>query len=294
MVGGFTDWLDGKLARLLNQYSTLGALLDPAVDRLYILAALVALGVRDVVPWWAVAVLVGPRPRAGRLPAGAAGPRATARSGSPTWARARRSCCSTRSRCCCSAPATAAVAAVARPLGLRLRRVGDRPVPLLGLRSTWRSSCWRCARARGPRTVAGDRPAVVGSLRHDSRRPALHRRPRVGARRRPTAWCGSGSPTTRSSSSATSCSSSCRPSATRSRSATPCGEVESTKSVSEIYAPVAGEVVAVNEALADEPGAGELRSPTATAGCSSSGRPTAAQLDGLLDAAAYDRLTDED
>jgi glycine cleavage system H protein len=31
------------------------------------------------------------------------------------------------------------------------------------------------------------------------------------------------------------------------------GEVESTKSVSEIYAPVAGEVVAVNEALADEP-----------------------------------------
>lgn len=58
MVGGATDWLDGKLARLLNQYSTFGAMLDPAVDRLYILAALVALGVRDVVPWWAVAVLV--------------------------------------------------------------------------------------------------------------------------------------------------------------------------------------------------------------------------------------------
>jgi cardiolipin synthase (CMP-forming) len=57
-VGGFTDWLDGKLARLLGQYSTLGALLDPAVDRLYILAALIALGVREVVPWWAVAVLV--------------------------------------------------------------------------------------------------------------------------------------------------------------------------------------------------------------------------------------------
>jgi cardiolipin synthase len=58
MVGGITDWLDGKLARLLDQYSTLGSLLDPAVDRLYILAALVALAVRDVVPWWAVAVLV--------------------------------------------------------------------------------------------------------------------------------------------------------------------------------------------------------------------------------------------
>lgn len=59
MVGGFTDWLDGKLARLLDQYSTLGALLDPAVDRLYILAALVALAVREVVPWWVVAVLIG-------------------------------------------------------------------------------------------------------------------------------------------------------------------------------------------------------------------------------------------
>ena len=57
-VGGFTDWLDGKLARVLGQFSRLGALLDPAVDRLYILAALVALGLRDVVPWWAVAVLV--------------------------------------------------------------------------------------------------------------------------------------------------------------------------------------------------------------------------------------------
>jgi cardiolipin synthase len=57
-VGGFTDWLDGKLARLLDQYSRLGALLDPAVDRLYILAALVALGIRDVVPWWAVAALI--------------------------------------------------------------------------------------------------------------------------------------------------------------------------------------------------------------------------------------------
>jgi cardiolipin synthase (CMP-forming) len=57
-VGGFTDWLDGKLARLLDQYSKLGAFLDPAVDRLYILAALVALGVREIVPWWAVVALV--------------------------------------------------------------------------------------------------------------------------------------------------------------------------------------------------------------------------------------------
>jgi cardiolipin synthase (CMP-forming) len=57
-VGGFTDWLDGKLARLLGQYSIVGALLDPAVDRLYILAALLALGLREVVPWWVVGGLV--------------------------------------------------------------------------------------------------------------------------------------------------------------------------------------------------------------------------------------------
>jgi len=58
VVSGITDWLDGKLARLLDQYSRLGALLDPAVDRLYILAALLALGAREVVPWWAVLALV--------------------------------------------------------------------------------------------------------------------------------------------------------------------------------------------------------------------------------------------
>ena len=53
-IGGFTDWLDGKLARVLDQYSRFGAMLDPAVDRLYILAALVGLALRDIVPWWAV------------------------------------------------------------------------------------------------------------------------------------------------------------------------------------------------------------------------------------------------
>ena len=59
MVSGFTDWLDGKLARWLNQGSRLGALLDPAADRLYIVATLIALALREVVPVWLVAVLVG-------------------------------------------------------------------------------------------------------------------------------------------------------------------------------------------------------------------------------------------
>jgi cardiolipin synthase len=59
MVSGFTDWLDGKLARWLNQGSRLGALLDPAADRLYIVATLVALAIRDVIPVWVVALLLG-------------------------------------------------------------------------------------------------------------------------------------------------------------------------------------------------------------------------------------------
>jgi cardiolipin synthase len=58
-VAGVTDWADGKLARALGQASRLGALLDPAADRLYIIATLVAFVLRDVVPLWVVAVLVG-------------------------------------------------------------------------------------------------------------------------------------------------------------------------------------------------------------------------------------------
>jgi CDP-diacylglycerol--glycerol-3-phosphate 3-phosphatidyltransferase len=59
MVSGFTDWLDGKLARWLDQSSKLGALLDPAADRLYIVSTLIALALREIVPVWLVAVLVG-------------------------------------------------------------------------------------------------------------------------------------------------------------------------------------------------------------------------------------------
>src|SRR3954451_12871670 len=58
-VYGVTDWADGKLARLLDQPSRLGALLAPAADRLYIVATLVALALREGVPLWLVLVLVG-------------------------------------------------------------------------------------------------------------------------------------------------------------------------------------------------------------------------------------------
>ena len=117
-VGGVTDWLDGKLARLLNQQSRLGALLDPAVDRLYILAALVALGARAGHPVVGGGGADRPGPRARRDPAGAAAAEGMARTRSATSARARPSCCSMPSRCCCSVRAVASSSDLARPVGI--------------------------------------------------------------------------------------------------------------------------------------------------------------------------------
>ena len=60
MISGFTDWLDGYLARRLNQMSKLGEILDPVADRLYILAAVIGLLYRDIIPLW-VAILLPAR-----------------------------------------------------------------------------------------------------------------------------------------------------------------------------------------------------------------------------------------
>ena len=57
-IGGTSDWVDGFLARRLKQVSRLGELLDPLADRLYIFATLIALTVRDVLPWWFTIALV--------------------------------------------------------------------------------------------------------------------------------------------------------------------------------------------------------------------------------------------
>jgi CDP-diacylglycerol--glycerol-3-phosphate 3-phosphatidyltransferase len=59
IAAGISDYLDGKIARKFGQLSRLGQLLDPAADRLYIAATLVALVARDGLPWWWAAALVG-------------------------------------------------------------------------------------------------------------------------------------------------------------------------------------------------------------------------------------------
>jgi len=58
-MAGMTDYLDGKIARAFHQTSRIGTLLDPAADRLYILATLVGLAWRDIIPIWLVVILVG-------------------------------------------------------------------------------------------------------------------------------------------------------------------------------------------------------------------------------------------
>ncbi len=57
MLSGVTDYLDGYLARKLDQRSTLGEILDPVADRLYILAVVIGLALRDIVPWWFAVIL---------------------------------------------------------------------------------------------------------------------------------------------------------------------------------------------------------------------------------------------
>jgi cardiolipin synthase (CMP-forming) len=58
-LSGFSDWLDGKLARRWNQMTKFGAMIDPLADRLYILATLVALTMRQIIPLWLPVVLIG-------------------------------------------------------------------------------------------------------------------------------------------------------------------------------------------------------------------------------------------
>jgi cardiolipin synthase (CMP-forming) len=57
MLSGLTDYLDGYLARRFNQTSALGEILDPVADRLYILAVVIGLALREIIPWWVALIL---------------------------------------------------------------------------------------------------------------------------------------------------------------------------------------------------------------------------------------------
>ncbi|OBJ48770.1 CDP-alcohol phosphatidyltransferase family protein [Mycobacterium asiaticum] len=58
MFSGVSDWADGKIARLLDQSSRLGMLLDPAVDRLYMVTVPIVFAISGIAPWWFVLTLL--------------------------------------------------------------------------------------------------------------------------------------------------------------------------------------------------------------------------------------------
>lgn len=58
VVAVLTDFVDGMVARRMNQITKLGQFLDPFADRLFIAATVIALAIQGVVPWWLVVVVM--------------------------------------------------------------------------------------------------------------------------------------------------------------------------------------------------------------------------------------------
>lgn len=59
VIAGFTDALDGFLARQFDWRTALGAFLDPVADKLLMVTVLVSLALAGLIPVWLMAVLVG-------------------------------------------------------------------------------------------------------------------------------------------------------------------------------------------------------------------------------------------
>jgi CDP-diacylglycerol---glycerol-3-phosphate 3-phosphatidyltransferase len=57
-VAAWTDYADGIAARLTGQYSRFGALMDPVVDRLLVICGVAVCWYHDLLPRWALAVLI--------------------------------------------------------------------------------------------------------------------------------------------------------------------------------------------------------------------------------------------
>jgi len=55
---GWADYLDGFTARLTGQYSRLGAMLDPIVDRLLVISGMAVAWRFSLLPRWAIAVVI--------------------------------------------------------------------------------------------------------------------------------------------------------------------------------------------------------------------------------------------
>ncbi|MFZ0059341.1 MAG: CDP-alcohol phosphatidyltransferase family protein, partial [Acidimicrobiales bacterium] len=56
---GITDFLDGYIARHRDQVTTLGKIIDPTVDRIVLVTAIISVAVFGAVPIWLAALVVG-------------------------------------------------------------------------------------------------------------------------------------------------------------------------------------------------------------------------------------------
>ncbi len=128
------------LARRWNQVTRLGQLLDPAADRLYVTAALLGLGWREVLPWWLVGRHRRPRARAQRSTSSSCAVTGCRRFRRTWWARPPPSSCWWPCPCCCWPrppsrwPSSSARCAWAvRALGHRPVLVGGRGLPAADL-----------------------------------------------------------------------------------------------------------------------------------------------------------------
>lgn len=59
LLAALTDMLDGYMARLKNQTTVIGQLLDPTADKLLIAASLICLVERGAIPAWMAVVIIG-------------------------------------------------------------------------------------------------------------------------------------------------------------------------------------------------------------------------------------------
>jgi hypothetical protein len=112
VAASLTDWLDGVMARRMNQVTKLGTLLDPVADKLLVAAALVSLVHVDRVDVWVAVVIIiasSPRhrsPRGGAVDGGAV-PASTSASGRQVQRRAHPADRRARCRASCSRSSTA-------------------------------------------------------------------------------------------------------------------------------------------------------------------------------------------
>lgn len=59
LLAGLSDALDGFLARRYGWITPLGALLDPVADKLFVVSMFIVFGLKESLPWWLVALVIG-------------------------------------------------------------------------------------------------------------------------------------------------------------------------------------------------------------------------------------------